>query len=93
MARLSRKAYAVLQAMAMLGEGVVGEAIVNGILKVAAGEEKGSVEDMLRNVIVEELVFDSSLVRWDDEGEGRVYRMHRLVRGFILDGMERGSDV
>ncbi len=91
--RLWRKAYAVLRAMAMLGEGGIGDAIVNGILKAVTEEEEGSVEGMFRNVIIEELVYGSSLVRWDDGEEGYVYRMHRLVRQFILNSMERGSDL
>ncbi len=91
--RLSQKTNAVLRAMAIQGEGGIGEAIVSGILKAASEDEGCIVEVMFRNIIVEELVYGSSLVRWDDGGEECVYRMHRLVQRFILDGMERGSDV
>ena len=91
--RLSQKAYKVLRAMAMLGEGSIGEAIVNRMLQADIGNQGVSVEAVFRNVIVEELVYGSSLVRCDDGGEGRVYRMHRLVRRFILNGTGRGSDV
>ncbi len=84
--KLSRKACTALQAMAMLGQGRIGEAIVNGILKAAAADGGGSVEGMVRNVIVKELMHGSSLI-WHDEEDGeerRVYRMHRLLRRFIL---------
>ncbi len=93
--KLSAKSYTVLRAMAMLGQGGIGESIVNGILKVAAAAEDGSGSDegIFRNIIVKELIHGSSLI-WCDEGEGegsRVYNMHRLVRRFILNDMVRGS--
>ena len=77
----------------MLGEGGVEEVIIEGILEAAKGDEEVNVENMLRNIIVEELVDGSSLICRDEGWKGRVYRMHRLVRRFILDVMERGSVV
>ncbi len=93
--KLSRKAYTALRAMAMLGPGGIGEAIVNGILKAAAADGGDSMEGMFRNVIVKELMHGSSLI-WPDEVDGEerpMYTMHRLVRRFILSGMVRGSAV
>ncbi len=93
MEELSGKACTVLRAMAMLGQGAIGEAIVNGILQAYVADGGGSVEGMIRNVVVKELMHGSSLISCD-EGDGkerRVYRMHRLVRRFILSGMIRGS--
>ena len=91
--KLSRKAWAVLRAMAMLRPSGVGEEISNEILEAAMEAGDGSVKDMSRNVVVKELIHGSSLV-WRDEGEGRrIYGMHRLVRRFILNDMVRSSAV
>ncbi len=88
---LSQKAYKVLRAIAMLGEGDVGEAMVNRILKMAIVDETSVSDDLYRNIVIEELVYGSSLVSWDKGVGGRVSRIHRLVRRFILDDMEHGS--
>ncbi len=89
--KLSGIAHTVLRAMAMLGQGGIGEAIVKGILKAATADRGDSTEGMLRNVIVKELMHGSSLI-WRDEGEDEsTYSMHRLVRRFILGNMVRGS--
>ena len=91
--KLSGRACRVLRAMAMLGQGGIGETIVNGILRAATADGDVSVEGMFRKVIVKELMHESSLI-WKGEGEGRnMYRMHRLVRRFILNDMEYGSAV
>ncbi len=94
-ARLSGKAYRVLRAMAMLSPVGVGQAIVEGVVKRFAGDEGGSIELMFRNVVIKELIHGSSLI-FQDEGErygreGSRYRMHGLVRRFILSDMKRGS--
>ncbi len=93
--QLSAKAKMVLQAMAMLGQGGIGEATVNGILEATTADGGGSVERVFRKVIVEELMHGSSLI-WCDEGgvEGggrRMYRMHRLMQLFILSDVGRGT--
>ncbi len=91
--KLTGKAYTILRAMAMLGHGGIGVAVVNGILKAAAAVESGSVKVMFRKVIMKELMHGSSLV-WRDEGGagGRsLYGLHRLMRRFILNDMVRGS--
>ncbi len=93
--KLSGKAYRVLRAMAMLGRRGIGEVIVNGILEATGADGGGNVETMLRNVIVQELMHESSLI-WcsEEDGEGKkMYNMNRLVRQFILSGMSRGSAV
>ena len=90
--QLTPKAYTVLRAMAMLGEGGVEEKIVKEILRAAPEDEGSEIEDMFRKFIVEELGYGSSLVCCDGI-EGHVYRMHRLVRQFILNGMKHGSDM
>ena len=93
--QLSVKASTVLRAMAMLGSGGVEEAILKSILKGVAGDEGGYVGQVFRNIVIGELVHGSSLIcraEGEREGqEGRVYKMHRLVRRFILSDMERGS--
>ncbi len=93
--QLSEKAYAVLRTMAMLGPCGIAEAMVKRILKEIAADERGSVDWMFRSVVIGELVHGSSLIYRDNSGTGRqegsVYRMHRLVRRFILSSMERGS--
>ncbi len=93
--KLSGNARTILRAMAMLGQGGIGEATVKGILKAGAADGGRSVEETLRDVIVNELMHDSSLI-WRDETEGegrRMYMMHRLVRLFILNDVGRGSPV
>ncbi len=93
--KLSGTACTALRAMAILGQGCIGEAIVNGILKAVAADGGSSVQGMFRNVIVKELMHGSSLI-WCDEKVGNeraMYRMHGLVRRFILGGMVRGSAV
>ncbi len=95
--KLSREGYAVLRVMAMLWPGGVGEAIVKGIVKEVTADERNSVGGMFQKVVIEELVHGSSLIR-RNEGEragdeGRMYRMHRLVRRFVVTEMERGSDL
>ena len=90
--QLSETGYAVLQAMAMQGQGCIGEAMMKGILKAAA-QEGGSAEELYESVVVRELMHGSSLI-WRDErrGEGsRTYEMHRLVRRFILNEMVIGQ--
>ena len=92
--KLSQKGYAVLRVIAMLGQGGVGEAIVKEIVKGLARDEEGCVERMFRNVVVEELIHGSSLICRDEEGQRQeqwTYKMHRLVRRFIVSDMERGS--
>ncbi len=95
MRQLLKTAYAVLQAMALLGLGGVGEGIVRGIVKGAAGSEGDNVGRMFRKVVIEELVHGSSLICRDEgqrEGQGGcLFAMHRLVRRFILSDMQRGS--
>ncbi len=93
--QLSAKAYTVLRAMAMLGPGRVGEAIVTRIVNVVAADEGGSVDGMFEKIVIEELVQNSSLIwRYTREGQERImYRMHRLVQRFILSDMESGSGV
>ncbi len=95
--KISEKAYTVLRAMAVLGSAGVGKAIVKGILEAATANGDGVVEEMFRKVILEELMRGSALI-WCDEGEGegecqarRIYKMHRLVRRFVLSDMRRGS--
>ncbi len=93
--KLSGKAYTVLQAMAILGRGGIGERMMNEILIEVAVDGDGTVGGMFRNIIAKELMHGSSLI-WRDDGEGeeeerRMYRMHRLVRMFILKDLGRGS--
>ncbi len=92
--KLSENAYAVLRSMAILGPGGVREAIVKRILKRVAADDEGSVDWMFPSIVIEELVHGSSLISRDG-GETRrgdwMYRMHRLVRRFIVSDMERGS--
>ncbi len=90
--QLSDEAFAVLRAMAMLGQAPIGETIVNRILEAATPDGQRSVDEMFRSVFLEELVHGSSLI-YRDEGHdmGSAYSMHRLVRRFILSDMERGS--
>ncbi len=85
--KLSGKAYDVLHAMAMLGPGVVGEAMVNGILRAAAADGGGSVDGLFRNVIVGELMLVSSLIRRDEgKGEGIcTYRINSAMLPYILN--------
>ena len=93
--KLSGEARAVLRAMAILGQGDIREAIVNGILKAAVGDGGGGVAWMIQSVIVEELMHGSSLIS-RSRGEGQekcIYIMHRLVRLFILNDMGRGSAI
>ncbi len=91
--KLSEKALTVLRIMSMLGQGGTGETIVNGILKATAADEDVDVKEMFREVIVKELIHGSSLICRDKGvGEERYkYKMHRLVRLFILKEMGRGS--
>ncbi len=89
--KLSAKAYKALGAMAMLRQGGIEEEIAKSILKAATTGEGGSVEIMFETVIVKELMHGSSLI-WCDGGEREgswVYRMHRLVRLFILKDLGR----
>ncbi len=92
---LSNEAYSVLRAMAMLGAKGVGEAIVKGIVIRITGDGAGSADRMFRTIVIEALVHGSSLIRRDEgERQGRegwMYRMHRLVRLFVLRKMEPGS--
>ncbi len=90
---LSGNANRILQAIAMLGQGGVGETMVNGLLKAAAADGGDSVEGMNQKIIVKELIHGSSLI-WCDKAEGRGkwnYGMHRLVRQFILNEMTHDS--
>ncbi len=93
--KLSDKAYSVLRAMAMLRPGGVGEAIVIGIVKGVTGDERDSLKGVFQKVVVEELVQGSSLISQDKRErkgrEGRMYRMHGLVRRFVIIDIERGS--
>ncbi len=93
--QLSEKANAVLRSMAMLGQVSVGEPILNGILKEVAGCTVGTTEGMFKNAMLQELVHGSSLIYCDDRRgcEQRKYRMHRLVRRFILIDMEQDSNI
>ena len=89
--KISEEAYTVLRAMALLGQGGIGEAILNGILKASTADGGGSVEGIFRKVIVKELIHGSSLIRCKEGRRGNMYTMHRLVRLFILNDMGRGS--
>ncbi len=92
---LSGTACMVLQAMAMLGQGGIGEAIMNKILRAATANGGVTIEAMFRNVIKKELMHGSSLI-WCDEGERQgacMFKMHRLVQRFILNDMVRGSAI
>ncbi len=46
--QLSREAYAVLRAMAILGPSRVGEAIIKGMVREVAAKERGAVDQMFR---------------------------------------------
>ncbi len=91
--QLSGDAYEVLRVMAMLGPGGVGVPILEGILEGVAADAGRSVDWMFRNIVVGELIHGSSLIcRYAGQGqEGDMYRMHRLVRLFVVSDMERGS--
>ncbi len=88
--KLSEKAYTILRAMAMLGQGGIGEGIVMGIMKMDTADGGGCVKGMFRNVFVQELMHGSSLV-WCDEEERGIYKMHRLVQLFVLKDVGRGT--
>ena len=90
--RLSAKAYKVLRAMAMLGAAPVSEPIVKLMLEKAS-DGIDSEETTFREVFMEELVFGSSLVYREEGNKFYSYGMHRLVRGFVLSNMERGTEV
>ncbi len=66
--KLSEKGYSVLRTMAMLGPGVVREAIVKGIVGEFVEDAVESVDGMFEKVVIEELVHGSSLI-CRDEGE------------------------
>ncbi len=95
--KLSETGYAELQAMAMLGPCGVAEGIVKGIVKGLVADEEGSVDWVFRRVVIDEMVHGSSLVSRDEgESEGQekcIYKIHRLVRRFILSDIDRGSAV
>ncbi len=68
---------------------------MNGILKAQTADGGGTVEQMFREVIVDELMGGSALI-WRDEGQGEgrakcMLKMHRIVQRFIMSSMERGS--
>ncbi len=83
--------------MAMLGAGRVGERIVKRIVGRVTGDEGSSLDRIFRKIVIEALVHGSSLICWDEGGRkgdvGWMYRMHRLVRLFVLTKLERGSDL
>ncbi len=79
-----------ITSMAMLGSGGVADAIVKGVLKRVLADERVIVDQLLRNVVIEELVHGSSLI-CRNEGEGYVNRLYRLVQEFILRGIESRS--
>ncbi len=68
MQNLSRRACLVLRAMAMLGPGGIGEAIVIKVLKATTEDGGDDVKEIFRNVIVKELIHGSSLI-WSEEAE------------------------
>ncbi len=90
--KLSGKAYDVLHAIAMLGPGVVGEAMVNGILRAATADGGGSVHELFRNVIMGELMRDTAVL-WYNEGKGEGNRMYSIdseLREYVLDPKRLG---
>ncbi len=107
MSQLSAQTYAVLRAIAMLGLTSVGEAVMKGIVKIIVKEaigdegqdepdEGSTVEGTFEKIVIEELVNGSSLIRRVGERErqeGSLFRMHGLVRRFVLGDMERGSAI
>ncbi len=84
--KLSRKAYDVLYAIAMLGPGYVGEAMMDGILRAATADGGGSVDGLFRTVIMGELMLGTSLI-WRKKGkEGNcTYNMGSDLREYILN--------
>ncbi len=93
--RLSEEAYAILGAMAMLGQAPIDQTIVRRIMTAAMLHDRRTVKMMFSNVITEELVQGSSLICRDERrGQQKaMYRMHRLVRRFILNEMLCESDL
>ncbi len=88
--KLSRMGYAILRTMAMLGPGGIRGKIVKGIVEGLTEGESGSVDGMFEKVVIEELVHGSSLICWNEgerHGLGGIYKMHRLVRRFIVAEM------
>ena len=76
----------------MLGAAPVSEPIVKLMLEKAS-DGIDSEETTFREVFMEELVFGSSLVYREEGNKFYGYGMHRLVRGFVLSSMERGTEV
>ncbi len=92
--QLSEKGSAVLGAMALLGPAGVGEGIMRRIVKQLEENEGSNVDRIFRKVVVGELVQGSSLIYWNKGERGKeecFYKMHRLVRRYILSGMKPGS--
>ena len=76
----------------MLGAAPVSEPIVKLMLeKVSDGND--SLETTFRELVMKELIFGSSLVSREKRSKFHNYGMHRLVRGFVLSCMERGTEV
>ncbi len=95
--QLSYESYSVLQAMAMIGPGGVGEAVVKGIVRDVIGDEGSSVDQVFRKGVIEGLIHGSSLICRDERGrEGQevcMYMMHRLASLLVLKKVQGASNL
>ena len=91
--RISDEAMQVLRTLSMLGNDPIPEELVNYVLKATNFNDECSLKRRYHQIVLGELVFQSSLVQRCRSSVEDAFDIHRLVRLFIHAEMEEDSSV